>query len=70
MNSCHFGIVCRIFVDILCWKRFKDLLTDAVNKLDVNQALNEVERFVRNPQNLAVWSREFFLDVATRIKVV
>ena len=54
MNSSCFGIVCRNFVDILCQKIFKDLLTDAVNKLDVNQARKEVKRFVRNPENLAI----------------
>ena len=54
----------------LTTERFKDLLTDAVNKLDVNQTRKEVERFVRNPENLSIWSREFFLDVASRIRIV
>lgn len=49
---------------------FKEMLAHAVNKLDVNQARKEVERFVRVPENLSIWSREFFLDVAARIKVV
>jgi hypothetical protein len=51
-------------------ERFKEFLTDAVNKLDVNQARKEVERFVRNPETLSIWSREFFLDVTARIKVI
>ena len=50
--------------------RFKEMLAEAVDKLDVNQARKEVELFVRNPENLSIWSSEFFLDVATRIKVV
>jgi hypothetical protein len=58
-----FDIVCRNFVDILC-------KTEAVNELDVNQARKELERFVRNPETLSIWSREFFLDVATRIRFV
>ena len=49
---------------------FKDLLTKGINNLDVDQARNEVERFVKNPENLSIWSREFFLDVASRIKFV
>jgi Nucleotidyl transferase AbiEii toxin, Type IV TA system len=49
---------------------FKELLTNAVSRLDVNQARKEVELFVKNPQNLTIWSHEFFLDVATRIKFV
>jgi len=50
--------------------RFKDLLTEGINNLDVDQARNEVEPFVKNPENLSIWSREFFLDVASRIKFV
>jgi predicted nucleotidyltransferase component of viral defense system len=49
---------------------FKDLLTEGINNLDVDQARNEVEPFVKNPENLSIWSREFFLDVASRIKFV
>ena len=45
-----------------------DLLVDAINRLDVDQARKEVEPFVRIPESLFVWSREFFLDVASRIK--
>jgi predicted nucleotidyltransferase component of viral defense system len=45
-----------------------DLLVDAINRLDVDQARKEVEPFVRHPESLSVWSREFFLDVASRIK--
>ena len=49
---------------------FKDLLTKGINSLDVDQARNEVEPFVNNSENLSIWSREFFLDVASRIKFV
>jgi predicted nucleotidyltransferase component of viral defense system len=56
--------------DRLTPQEFKELLTNAVDKLDVNQARKEVELFVRNPENLSIWSREFFLDIATRIKIV
>jgi hypothetical protein len=41
-----------------------------INRLDVKQARREVEPFVKSPANLSIWSREFFLDVASRIKVV
>jgi len=37
--------------------------------LDVEQARREVEPFVRHPESLEVWSRDFFHDVASRIKV-
>jgi hypothetical protein len=49
---------------------FRDLLTKRINNLDVDQARNEVEPFVKNPDNLSIWSREFFLDIVSRIKFV
>ena len=51
-------------------ERFKELLISAVQNLNVDQVRREVEFFVKNPENLSVWSREFFLDVASRIKPV
>jgi predicted nucleotidyltransferase component of viral defense system len=49
---------------------FCALTEEAVDKLDVNQARKEVEPFVKNPEALEVWSREFFRDVIRRIIVV
>ena len=48
----------------------RELLIKTINKLDVDQARKEVELFVKKPQDLSIWSREFFLDVANRIKFV
>jgi hypothetical protein len=42
----------------------------AIERLDVNQARREVEPFVKDPETLTVWSREFFRDVVRRIKFV
>ena len=53
---------------LLTLESLKDLLVDAISRLDVDQARKEVEPFVRIPESLSVWSREFFLDVASRIK--
>ena len=50
-------------------EKFFALTTEAVDKLDVNQARREVEPFVKNPEALEVWSREFFQDVVKRIVV-
>ncbi|MBE0596149.1 MAG: hypothetical protein IH614_02645 [Desulfuromonadales bacterium] len=49
---------------------FQALIAEAIGRLDVDQARREVLPFVRNPEALAVWSREFFLDVARRIRCV
>ena len=43
-------------------------LNDYVNAL--REILQEVEPFVKRPENLSLWSREFFLDVASRIQFV
>jgi len=46
------------------------LLSNRIEKVDIDQIRREVERFVKDPAVLAVWSKEFFLDVASRIKIV
>ncbi len=49
---------------------FKQLLHRTIDKLDVAQARKEVEAFIRERQSLAIWSREFFQDIADRIQPV
>jgi predicted nucleotidyltransferase component of viral defense system len=48
---------------------FMELLFKAIDRLDVNQARKDVAPFVGNQQLLAIWSKDFFLDVARRIKI-
>ena len=48
---------------------FFRLLALAIERLDVELARKEVEVFVREPGNLAVWSRVFFHDVVRRIRL-
>ena len=47
---------------------FLELLHDAIDRLDVHQARREVEPFVRQPAAIAVWSPEFFHDIAGKIR--
>jgi hypothetical protein len=47
---------------------FTDLLFEAIDRLDVNQARKDVAPFVKDQQMLAIWSHDFFQDVASRIK--
>ena len=49
---------------------FRGLLERRINSVDVDQVRREVEPFIEDPASLAVWSKEFFLDVASRIKIV
>ncbi len=46
------------------------LLHAAIAKLDVDQARQEVERFLRNESSLELWSREFFAAVVDQIEIV
>ncbi len=46
---------------------FADLLFEAIDRLDVNQARKDVAPFVKDQQMLALWSHDFFQDVAGRI---
>ena len=48
----------------------RDLLSAAIEILDVEGARREVEPFVRDPRALELWSREFFRNVAERIVFV
>ncbi len=47
----------------------RDLLSDTISKLDIEQARREVEPFVSRPETLAIWSKDFFLDVVSRIQI-
>jgi predicted nucleotidyltransferase component of viral defense system len=51
-------------------EKFFALTAEVVDNLDVNQARREAEPFVKIPESLTVWSREFFRDVVSRIVLV
>jgi hypothetical protein len=42
-------------------------LFEAIDRLDVNQARKDVAPFVKDQRMLALWSHDFFKDVASRI---
>jgi predicted nucleotidyltransferase component of viral defense system len=48
----------------------RDLITRRIDSVDIDQIRREVEPFVKDAAALAIWSREFFTDVASRIKIV
>ena len=49
---------------------FDELIQSAIDRLDLDQARQDVAPFVKDQQALAIWSREFFRDVASRIIIV
>ncbi|MCJ7643403.1 MAG: nucleotidyl transferase AbiEii/AbiGii toxin family protein [Candidatus Aminicenantes bacterium] len=48
----------------------RNLLTRRIDSVDIGQIRKEVEPFVKDATSLVLWSKEFFLDVASRIKTV
>jgi hypothetical protein len=51
-------------------EKFFTRATEAVDNLDVNQARTEVEPFIKAPESILVWSREFFRDIVGRINPI
>ncbi|RII29583.1 MAG: hypothetical protein CXR30_11905 [Geobacter sp.] len=50
--------------------QFDELMHSAIDRLDLDQARQDVAPFVKDQHALAIWSREFFRDVASRIIIV
>lgn len=46
------------------------LLAERINRLDVAQARVDIERFIADPQPLAIWSQDYFNQLGRRITVV
>ena len=44
------------------------MLEDAITRLDVRQAQQEVRAFLKHPESVDAWSPEFFRDLADRIQ--
>ena len=49
---------------------FENLLGEIIKNLDIDSVRKEVEPFVKMPENLSIWSHDFFLDVVSRIEIV
>lgn len=56
--------------DKLTPEAFRQRYAERVDVLDVDQARGEVAPFVKNPIALEVWSREFFLSLCERIRLI
>lgn len=56
--------------DGLSGDALRDLLDDAVERLDVPRAREEVLPFVEDPTTMAVWSKPFFCELIQRIELV
>ncbi len=43
------------------------LLKEAIEKLDIQSAKNEVGRFISEPDRIEIWSKDFFFEIINRI---
>lgn len=49
---------------------FQELLIDRINTLRIGKVRKEVEPFAKRPENLSIWSKDFFLNLVKRIKII
>jgi hypothetical protein len=51
-------------------KAFFQALHTAIDSLDINKARREVSPFLKDPGAMGVWSRDFFHDIVSRIRLI
>lgn len=51
-------------------RAFFSVLHAAINSLDISKAREEISPFLKDPEVLSIWSRDFFHDIVSRIKIV
>ncbi len=54
----------------LGYEEFKKLITDKINGLNIQFAKDDIGRFVFNYSDLNLWSKQYFLDLVEKIKLV
>lgn len=50
-------------------KLFRGMLEERIHAMDVESAKKDAERFVADPDSVAVWSKEFFRQIVVKITV-
>jgi len=49
-------------------KTFFDLLYEKISKLDIESAKNEIQRFIKDPNEVKIWSNNYFMNLSEFIK--
>jgi len=57
-----------IEADTLEPAQFLDLLHDRIQRLDVDSAREDIVRFIREPDQLKIWSRDYFLQLSAMVR--
>ncbi|MBE0474223.1 MAG: nucleotidyl transferase AbiEii/AbiGii toxin family protein [Rhodoferax sp.] len=58
----------HIQADTLEPAQFSDLLRERIGRLDVDSAREDVVRFIREPDQLKIWSRDYFLKLSAMVR--
>jgi len=58
----------HIQADTLEPAQFSDLLRERIGRLDVDSAREDVVRFIREPDQLKIWSRDYFLQLSAMVR--
>lgn len=73
MNLAHFAERARQSGDLVQQQLnavdFQNLLHTRIESLDVNSALDDVERFLRDTESLKLWSKDYFLQLSQLMKL-
>ena len=74
LNLDHFLIRAKDSGD---WKKdtiteaeFRELLAKKIDTVKMNYAINDIKRFIRDTNKLAIWSSKYFHDLINSLKVV
>ncbi|HBR12574.1 MAG TPA: hypothetical protein DD740_10355 [Chryseobacterium sp.] len=55
--------------DSISETEFRDMLNHRIENLNFEIAKKDVERFISNPKVLDIWSKQYFLDLVTLLKI-
>lgn len=55
--------------DVLDEAAFQQLLSARIGSLDIESARRDVQPFIRSPDQLNIWSRDYFTDLSRKIHV-
>jgi predicted nucleotidyltransferase component of viral defense system len=73
MNLSHFIVRAKqsghLKAEILTVEEFRNLLEGRIEALNVAEAVNDVSRFVKDPNALKIWSKEYFHELARRMQI-
>ncbi len=50
-------------------EQLKDLIIKRIQSVDIQQAKEDVIPFIKNPQELSVWSKDFFTQITDKIQI-